>query len=414
MVKHPPLYVISKHPIFRRALLGILVTLLLVALTPVHDVTVLVPQAPDLVAYDEGKLLVLSAAKSIGEELLVSRQWKVERLINITSKPAKEGFAKEFYKLFDPETSIESVTYAFQFQAGFGKPESLHFRYTDTMTVRAFWKQPQFAELLKVVKTTSAGAILLQITGWKDSIYTTLFEDPENESRLLYKLNLRLVEGENNLYFGPPGNKTKAMLWSTSVVTENRPVEDRRGRFHNSPLEGSCSTCHEGLPSQTDGREMNADCSSCHKAISSGIRVHGPVEMKECGSCHGWSTEKNAVIVSKGVPETCFDCHSDMKEIVETSTVQHAVASDCGTCHAPHSTGQPSLLKKDVYALCISCHEAFGTNHPVNNHPVRFAMLEKSGREISCVDCHSPHGSPNASLLKASGGRMGSCMGCHQ
>jgi predicted CXXCH cytochrome family protein len=37
-----------------------------------------------------------------------------------------------------------------------------------------------------------------------------------------------------------------------------------------------------------------------------------------------------------------------------------------------------------------------------------------TGKEISCVSCHLPHGSANESLLKVEGGAMVSCLECHQ
>jgi predicted CXXCH cytochrome family protein len=134
--------------------------------------------------------------------------------------------------------------------------------------------------------------------------------------------------------------------------------------------------------------------------------------MKECESCHSWSAEKHAVVVEKGVPGACYDCHSEKQAQVDSSKSAHPVAGECLTCHSPHGTDQNHLVKSDIYGLCTSCHEDQKINHPVGRHPLRFAKV-KNGSELSCVTCHNPHGSENEKLLRFAGSSMEVCAQCH-
>ena len=158
---------------------------------------------------------------------------------------------------------------------------------------------------------------------------------------------------------------------------------------------------------------MRADCNVCHKAMSAGaLYLHAPAEMKECAACHSWSAEKKTVVVEKGIPAACYDCHSEKQAQVDSSAYLHPVAGECMTCHSSHGTDQKHIVKEDVYTLCTGCHEEQKLNHPVGRHPLRFAKLS-NGEEISCVSCHNPHGSENEKLFKFPGGRMESCSQCH-
>ena len=392
--------------------LSLLTGLILMGDTPGRDITLLVPFSGDSVSYDQGKIFVLSAPKVEGATLTASTQWQSTRYFAL-SDTMKEGFPKEFLKMFTPGTTIQEVVYGFKIISNYSKPESVSYRYSDTMSIRKFWGTPEFSSLLRQLKSTDAQNLILTVRGWKDSSYTTAYDDPNADNRAWYKLQLQLIPGDNLVYFALNGKKESALEYSTHLANESKPIDSRENRFHNSELEQSCTSCHEGLPGADSGKSMKADCSVCHKALSTGSTIHAPVEMKECASCHDWSIEKKAIVVTKGVPEACFDCHSEQKTMIDSSQVQHPVASECVTCHSPHaSSAAPHLVKKAVYDLCLGCHEDKNLNHPVGKHPVRFART-KSGDEISCVSCHTPHGSNNLHLLKVGGNPMMICTNCH-
>lgn len=158
---------------------------------------------------------------------------------------------------------------------------------------------------------------------------------------------------------------------------------------------------------------MTADCSTCHRERALGDYIHGPVEMKECGTCHAWSADKKAVTVEAGVPGVCVTCHGDKQAAIDSLASPHAVAGECVTCHSPHASDKAHLLKDDTNALCRGCHEGFDLNHPVGRHPVRFKTVAATGKEISCASCHNPHGGAHPKLLVASNKAAELCAQCH-
>jgi predicted CXXCH cytochrome family protein len=389
-------------------------TFFLMADSPKKDMTLLAPSPGDTNAYDEGQIFLLSVAKGLDSTLLVSAQWETENYIDLTTNEARQGFPKLFYKLFEPQTTLQLMTYSYRTIHGYTQPETVNYAYTDTMNIKNLWGRPELANLMKGAQNADFQYVLLHLRGWKDSLYSTTFDDPSADSRSLYKIQVHLLAGTNALYFAPSGRKSDAIEFTKNYQNEFLPLDSRTWHFHNSDLEKGCTTCHDGLPSSFNGDSMKADCATCHKALAGGAYKHSPVEMNECEDCHSWSVEKKAMIVTKGMPDACYDCHEQRRAQVDSSAVPHPVAGDCLTCHSPHSTRNEHILKKDIYALCSSCHPEYTLNHPVGHHPVRFLKIANQGnKEISCVSCHQPHGSQNQSLLNVSGGRMMVCLQCH-
>ena len=379
----------------------------------VPPVQVIVPAPTDTVCYDQGKLVLVSVDKTAIPNLLVSTQWTMNRLMDVSPVVAKQNFPKDFYKLFDPTAQIQRIIYYYRVYTGYSRPDTLLFSYKDTVTIRKLWGMPVMLKFAQDVQTPEVLAIILSIQGWKDSIYTPVYDDPNAEGRSLYKLHIQLIPGENKIYFVSASALSDVVEYVTNFSTGNQTIESRQYRFHNSTLEQSCTTCHEGLPSADSGATMKADCSICHKTFAGAAFQHSPVEMKECGTCHAWSPEKKIVATTKAVPDLCYDCHTEKKTAVDSSATPHPPAADCLTCHSQHGTNYKHQLKADVFTLCTSCHDKNAINHPVGRHPVRFAKTPSMSEEISCVSCHNPHGSPNPSLLKAGGGRMMICLQCH-
>ncbi|TAK51073.1 MAG: hypothetical protein EPO24_16185 [Bacteroidetes bacterium] len=381
--------------------------------SPTSDITILFPPGEETVSYDQGQIFLVSALNESVPQLLLSTQWNVEKVIPISVKTEKESFPREFYSLFPQNTTVQSIIYTLKHFNGYSQPETLNYAYQDTVSIKALWKRIEFAEWVKKLLTSDAMEILFNIRGWQDSLYTPTYEDPMSEGRTLYKLYVQLLPGKNEIYASASEKKTSAALYATTFVNEAKAISERTTTFHNSILEQSCTSCHEGLPSADSGASMNADCSLCHKERTVGALIHSPVEAKECGTCHTWSSDKKSVVVESGVPETCFGCHSEIQETIDNATVPHPVASECGTCHSPHNSREQHLLKENVFLLCTSCHEDHKINHPVGRHPLRFVKNSETGEELSCITCHTPHGSHNQSLLKVAGEPTQICSQCH-
>jgi predicted CXXCH cytochrome family protein len=381
--------------------------------SPTPNVQVIYPAGDDTTSYDQGKIILVSAVAQAVPNLLVSTQWETEEMLPIGDRDQKANFPKEFYNLFAPATTLQSLIYSLKYFKGYSKPETLTYAYTDTVSIKSLWAKPEFTKLVKATQSNETDQIIIYIRGWQDSVYSPVYEDPNSDGHTLYKLHVQLIPENNTIYFAPSGQKKSAINYTTQYINDSKPTSERTNLFHNSTLEQSCTTCHEGLPSADSGKTMTADCAVCHKERFASTVVHPPVANKECTTCHSWSVEKHAVVVESGVPQTCFTCHSDIETKVDSSAVQHPVASECLTCHSPHGTVNKHILKKNVYSLCSGCHDTETMNHPVGRHPVRFATIPNSNEEISCISCHTPHGSPNQSLLKFPGGTMEVCSQCH-
>jgi len=380
---------------------------------PKNAVQILRPVMGDSLAYDQGKLFIASVAKSTGTKLVVSTQWKIEGVFDLATEDFRNNFAKDFFKVVPSQTTIERFTYHFVLFQGYSPSETLSFAYPDSVTIRTLWQNPRFVQLAKEIQKSNASELYISVRGWRDTTYEAVYDDPSDDQRTLYKIHTKILPGRNRIYFSLPGGRNNALEFPTTLLMEGKPTTDRTQRFHNSPLEEKCSTCHDGLPSADKGKSMKADCNVCHKAQTMGSVLHSPAEMKECGTCHSWSPKDSAVVLESGVPATCYTCHDDKKGQVDNSPNPHPVAGDCLTCHSPHGTEQKHILKQDVYTLCTGCHEHEAENHPVGRHPLRFKVVKQTGQVISCVSCHNPHGSKNQHLLTVGGSPMEVCTQCH-
>jgi predicted CXXCH cytochrome family protein len=95
----------------------------------------------------------------------------------------------------------------------------------------------------------------------------------------------------------------------------------------------------------------------------------------------------------------------------------------CQDCHDPHGSQNESHLVKPVNELCLSCHAhirkqkhvvrtSSGEGHPLSgkSDPSKKA----SGRQMSCVSCHAPHGGAvRYFFVSNADDRMNLCQMCH-
>ena len=150
-------------------------------------------------------------------------------------------------------------------------------------------------------------------------------------------------------------------------------------RFHDDPSSAElCRSCH--APSQPLGT-----CRACHPDKSGEAAYpHEGFDPDDCGGCHDESTQE--------IVTPCGDCH----ELEETRLHAPYAQRECALCHDPHGSDHPRLLRAEVRTVCTWCHrpgDYLEGRHPVFRHP-----MEK--KEITCVSCHHPHGSPFPALTK--------------
>jgi len=163
--------------------------------------------------------------------------------------------------------------------------------------------------------------------------------------------------------------------------------------FHQtSTPDQVCSDCHDF------NMDDPSTCWDCHGALvdTTEAELHPPVE-DGCSDCH----DEYQVTT-----EVCTDCHD-----FEDTPKEHApfAIGDCTVCHNPHGSPNPVFLrKKTIPEQCGFCHDLKqykeGT-HPVTRHPME-------SKDLTCVSCHNPHGSPYLKFLVAAPQNF--CEKCHE
>jgi len=137
-------------------------------------------------------------------------------------------------------------------------------------------------------------------------------------------------------------------------------------------------------------------CLACH---SGGPRDHwlGSVHQRQdlsCSDCHNpmQKASVEGLEAKSSINDTCANCHKDIRAQFNRRShmpLPEGVIS-CVDCHNPHGSLTAPLLKTNtVNETCYQCHAdkrgPFLFEHP----PVK----------ESCLNCHTPHGSNNATLL---------------
>ena len=158
----------------------------------------------------------------------------------------------------------------------------------------------------------------------------------------------------------------------------------------------------------TPVEKQNAVCLSCHQG---GERLHWAGSAHEtqklgCSDCHNtmgrFST--TGLLKKPSISETCLTCHGQQR--LEFSKRSHMPVPEgkmsCADCHSPHGSPAAPLLKADsVNQVCYACHAE--TRGPM--------LWEHAPVRENCSSCHQPHGSNHDKLLVAA--RPFLCQQCH-
>ena len=102
--------------------------------------------------------------------------------------------------------------------------------------------------------------------------------------------------------------------------------------------------------------------------------------------------------------EQCFTCHKDVR--AETWKNSHHPIREgkisCADCHNPHGTQTAKMIRAaSVNEQCYTCHTEKRGPFLWEHAPVR----------ESCLNCHTPHGSNQLKLQKTSVPYL--CQQCH-
>jgi DmsE family decaheme c-type cytochrome len=174
----------------------------------------------------------------------------------------------------------------------------------------------------------------------------------------------------------------------------------------------TCQTCHEDLYNnlqksahtvvdKTDllGWKGHA-CESCH----------GP-GAEHAGSADATKIQNPAKLTAERTDKICLTCHLNTAKHSDRITSSHMKDTvSCTACHMIHGNGPAGLVARgaaQVNALCTNCHLDVKAQF---SKPFRHKIPEN---EMSCVDCHNPHGSGRQSMIQTSAVNEPGCFKCH-
>jgi DmsE family decaheme c-type cytochrome len=154
--------------------------------------------------------------------------------------------------------------------------------------------------------------------------------------------------------------------------------------------------------------KQNGQCIACHQG---GQRMHWPGSVHArnelaCSDCHNPMERQSAagLLRKASISATCETCHQQQR--AEFRRRSHMPVPEgkmsCADCHNPHGSTRAPMLKADsVNDLCYACHaEKRGP----------FLWEHAPARE-SCLNCHHPHGSNHDKLLTVARPQL--CQQCH-
>jgi len=160
------------------------------------------------------------------------------------------------------------------------------------------------------------------------------------------------------------------------------------------------------------GTGSKEDCLSCHGDLVKNTVIH-PELATTCDICHTSTGEdhpkpgKKGFSLSEKLPVLCFNCHSDFQENFEKYAVVHGAVKDqlsCMNCHNPHSSPEKKLVLTSSNDLCLKCHNKAiknGQDIITNIGQVisRAKSIHPPVESGGCVTCHNPHFSEKRALL---------------
>lgn len=227
------------------------------------------------------------------------------------------------------------------------------------------------------------------------------------------------------------GQKVEAASMSLFYIPEDgskkAPPEYVPIVMHRTEKERLCQACHNMNPTpaqMNSSVERDNPCYVCHKKMLSVKYVHGPAGTYSCGYCHSSKGNPKHTVPKKGAA-LCYECHADMAIQVKKKKFVHGPieAGMCESCHDSHGSQNEAQLIKPINEMCLSCHGHIrGQKHVVmttsgEGHPLagRNDPLKKgSGRQLSCISCHSPHGGDvRYFFVNKVEDRMALCQLCH-
>jgi DmsE family decaheme c-type cytochrome len=203
-----------------------------------------------------------------------------------------------------------------------------------------------------------------------------------------------------------------------SAVFTLSPQNDREGQtcqachgpaslhLANPAAEGSIIRFTHGGGTPVDAQ--NAQCMGCHQG---GQRIFWRGSTHEnfdvaCSDCHNPQAQFSlrGLTARQSINETCFQCHAEKRAEFRRRSHKPLLEGQvsCSDCHNPHgSTTAPLLKANSVNEVCYTCHAEKRGPFLFEHAPVR----------DNCTNCHAPHGSNHERLLVTAPPLL--CQQCH-
>jgi predicted CXXCH cytochrome family protein len=164
-------------------------------------------------------------------------------------------------------------------------------------------------------------------------------------------------------------------------------------------------------------KDYSKDClrSGCHAGLNATPKVHAPVALGACESCHQPSGEAAAHNFQPTRPEkeACGFCH---RAPAKKHLHQAYAEGKCTGCHDPHGGKTSALLvTEDTAALCGRCHDARSEGSKLAGAPgagPAHSHLHSPVQEGKCLDCHAAHASDHLALRTLPEREL--CLKCHE
>jgi DmsE family decaheme c-type cytochrome len=185
----------------------------------------------------------------------------------------------------------------------------------------------------------------------------------------------------------------------------------------------AADTGKDAAPSNFVGAET---CATCHEEVVKGFATNPHSKLAQehgkngvtCEACHGAGKAhvdgggdvskifNPATAPAKDVEAKCLSCHAEAHPNFTRSPHARADVS-CIGCHTIHGSKAEPLLKASQPALCYQCH---GDVKPAFDMPFHHRVNEGL---IKCNDCHDVHGSFESNNVKSTADQNAICTKCH-
>lgn len=174
----------------------------------------------------------------------------------------------------------------------------------------------------------------------------------------------------------------------------------------------ACLTCHAD--------QQASIAKSVHGTVRRGVTT--PASGRGCEACHGPGAthaenpaRTNILTFGRDTApaakaQACLACHGSQSERFGARRSEHQVTGiSCESCHSAHApaAAAPALLRSAAPGLCYTCHQEVRAQF---EQRFRHRVNE---RAMTCMDCHSPHGTAELKQVKRTASEPNPCVSCH-